>query len=287
MQITASKDDLVHHYTDAAGVLGIVQRNKMWCTDIRYLNDAQEFVFAQGLYAEALDPEFGLDPTVLDVASNAIDMLHKPLETEGLPLSMTQSFVASFSVHDDDLSQWRGYSGTAARFSIGFKRRELERHLAAKKFEFGPVVYSAGEAKRRLAADFNRVAAPFREKHLDQSNPMKWTEARHIYKPFVGSLNVEVLLRAAPFCKDPSFEKEGEWRIVYQRGTSVDPDSFPLSFRVGRSLIIPYIELDIPMSVIAQIRVGPGPRLVESLDSLRQLVPNVRVEPSSIPYRDW
>jgi hypothetical protein len=40
---------LLYHYTDATGLLGIVQSRAIWATHIRYLNDAQEFDYAADL----------------------------------------------------------------------------------------------------------------------------------------------------------------------------------------------------------------------------------------------
>jgi hypothetical protein len=46
--------DTVFHYTTAAGLLGILRDSVLWATDLRFLNDAQEAVFARDLFLPAL-----------------------------------------------------------------------------------------------------------------------------------------------------------------------------------------------------------------------------------------
>ncbi len=46
--------DVVYHYTTAAGLLGICTSKKIWATDIRYLNDSEEFQYTLDLAAAHL-----------------------------------------------------------------------------------------------------------------------------------------------------------------------------------------------------------------------------------------
>ena len=46
--------DTLFHYTTAAGLLGILGSSSLWATDLRFLNDAQEAVYARELFVEAL-----------------------------------------------------------------------------------------------------------------------------------------------------------------------------------------------------------------------------------------
>src|SRR5678816_1780308 len=44
----------LYHYTTPAGLLGIVENNKLWATHINYLNDATELGYARALVEAAL-----------------------------------------------------------------------------------------------------------------------------------------------------------------------------------------------------------------------------------------
>jgi hypothetical protein len=41
----ASEDPMLYHYTGARGLLGIERSQKLWLTDYRFLNDAEEIRF--------------------------------------------------------------------------------------------------------------------------------------------------------------------------------------------------------------------------------------------------
>jgi hypothetical protein len=60
--------DLRFHYTNAEGLKGILQSGKIWATDVRYLNDAQEVEYLFQL----LDERLG---TPIEAASDASDSI--------------------------------------------------------------------------------------------------------------------------------------------------------------------------------------------------------------------
>jgi hypothetical protein len=43
--------DTIFHYTTATGLLGILQKFTLWASDLRFLNDAQEAVYALPAFA--------------------------------------------------------------------------------------------------------------------------------------------------------------------------------------------------------------------------------------------
>lgn len=47
--------DALFHYTTAAGLLGILKSAKLWATDLRFLNDAQEFIYARDTVIRAIE----------------------------------------------------------------------------------------------------------------------------------------------------------------------------------------------------------------------------------------
>lgn len=46
--------EIVYHYTDAAGLLGIVSTGTLWMADIEFLNDAEELTYAREPFLGAL-----------------------------------------------------------------------------------------------------------------------------------------------------------------------------------------------------------------------------------------
>jgi hypothetical protein len=47
--------DLLFHYTTSQGLLGIVQTNNLWATNISYMNDTSELTLACRMTREILD----------------------------------------------------------------------------------------------------------------------------------------------------------------------------------------------------------------------------------------
>jgi hypothetical protein len=99
----------------------------------------------------------------------------------------------------------------------------------------------------------------------------------------------------APFVKDQAFESEEEWRILIVRHDAVS-DGLTLQHRDGKSMLLPYIELPLPLSAqsLRRVVVGPTPHPALSKDSaeefLRSCIPDFpdnRVVNSKVPFRDW
>jgi len=87
------------------GFQGIVRDEAIWATDIKYLNDASEFIHASELFKkQILKRKAGAN----DVESLFLEQATL-LFDEVYSLSQTRVFVASFSISNDQLSQWRAY----------------------------------------------------------------------------------------------------------------------------------------------------------------------------------
>ena len=43
------EDTIIYHYTSPEGILGIIESNSLWATDINYLNDSSELRYIYGL----------------------------------------------------------------------------------------------------------------------------------------------------------------------------------------------------------------------------------------------
>ena len=49
------RQDLLFHYTDAAGLMGILENQRLWASNAAYLNDPTELLYARRVYKEWLD----------------------------------------------------------------------------------------------------------------------------------------------------------------------------------------------------------------------------------------
>src|ERR1039457_1248722 len=121
---TASPPDILWHYTNAAGFLGIFRSGRLWATNTDYLNDASEMRYARHLVLRG----------VTSVRSSAVnreehEMLNLLCECIGSNVTRPV-FVTSLSAEKNELSQWRAYGGSSRSFVLGFNSERLVAAIA-------------------------------------------------------------------------------------------------------------------------------------------------------------
>src|ERR1700730_5288689 len=115
-------NDRVWHYTGADGLLGILKSNRMWATNIKYLNDASEFKHGRTLVDEMLTKK-GKDSPDLDPLLKTVVNIIEQFKTN------SEVYIVCFcegNGADDLLSQWRAYGANGGGYSIGFHRGGLD-----------------------------------------------------------------------------------------------------------------------------------------------------------------
>jgi hypothetical protein len=229
------------HYTSPAGLLGIVSREILWATNIKFLNDSHEFQHALDLIKEIL-PNNKVTPGKKPhpLFEEFINKVSHQLDT--LDLYRSESvFTFAFSEEIDLLSQWRGYCPGNNGYCVVFDLNELHKRVSAK-FEdcyLVQCVYDDAEKRTRLKKLLNS----------NWSKYHKLTEKK-AKTAAIDEIAKEIVLLASYF-KHPSFKEEREHRIV----VASDSD---IQFREARASLIPYIELPAPRELIRKIVVGPN-----------------------------
>src|SRR5215211_7755183 len=118
---------VVYHYTNAAGLLGIISTGQLWATDIEFLNDAEELTYARAAVLadlraradEIAPPETGSEDGLrADVLRSIAEELEYP--PQGEPSSTYHIYATCFCEDGDLLSQWRAYGGDGG-YAIGFR----------------------------------------------------------------------------------------------------------------------------------------------------------------------
>ena len=108
----------LYHYTDARGLLGIVESRALWATGFRYLNHGEELLYPyQSLLAELEGYEF---PLLAAVKSrlDQICMARAADPTGGV-------FVACLSASRDEAGQWARHGGDSGGFALRFDVERL------------------------------------------------------------------------------------------------------------------------------------------------------------------
>ena len=270
------KNGLRYHYTDAAGLLGIIQNGRLWATDLRFLNDPSEGTYLPERLLELMASKpGGVSDTEQKIIKGVKDALHSPR-------SNYPAFCVSLSANGDLLSQWRGYGDFGKGYAIGLNLNFDAPHPQIAHFY--DVVYG-DDRFMDLAVDLL---------DLFLSATAKWKDM--MYGEWATTLNV-----IAKSFKHQGYSEEQESRLICSHtneGVNNFTNERPLKFRAKGSDLIPYIPMSLelltggnePRLPIERIVVGPGVDFERNYASIADLLKaysyeNVKIERSIIPFR--
>jgi len=283
---------ILHHYTDAAGLHGIVSSHRLWATAAQFSNDLSEIEYALTTACEVIEDTWKGRKTL----SAWEHMLHAHLQrffAAPFP-DFNQSFLVSFCEEGDLLSQWRAY-GHRSGFSLAFKLRAGESDLLRCEKAFRTllrkVIYDPAAQRQRLNFLFKRL---IKLVNGFQSTPS--SDEKHGGKLHV-ELSLILILELTDWAcsvKHNAFSEEREWRLISftNFGAKVEKNVGVL-VRPTPEFLIPYMVLRSTKSArlpIVEVRCGPS-RLQAELARAATILLNkegygsVSIEYSKIPLR--
>jgi hypothetical protein len=277
----------LYHYTSQQGLLGILKSNTLWATEIRYLNDASEYIYGtdliKSIITERSSKAKGDEKEFFDILDETADVL-----------SEFHFFVVSLSEKGDLLSQWRGYTHDGNGFSVGFDFVGLEKVAdQTKDFQLVKCLYDPVEQKTavnkildNILTDWHRKKTAGPVKLEVGGKPASFTIAPPLYFKILCNF-------IAPAFKHPEFAEEAEWRLV-----AVFKDVKKFKLRPGKSMLIPYTEVDLRLGKsdkhaipLVEIFVSPCPHPELARESAKSLLDTydfrAGVRLSKIPFRNW
>jgi len=271
-------DGLRYHYTDASGLLGIIQSSRLWASDIRFLNDPSEGTFFPERLLAIMDSQ---SSGRRGAGQKVIEGLKASLQN---PRSDYSAFCVSLSANGDLLSQWRAYGSFGKGYAVGldFGLKSILPHPQLAGYY--DVVYG-DKGLVDIAIDLLDLFISATDKWKDMMYDEWSSTLRAIAKSF----------------KDASYSEEQESRLVcHYSGEDNDlfKNELPLKFRAKGSDLIPYIPLSLdlleaenkPRLPMKRIVVGPGVDFKRNYASINSLLKvnsyaDVEVVPSTIPFR--
>jgi hypothetical protein len=281
---------ILYHYTTLAGLIGIVQSNQIWATDLRYLNDISEAKRIWSFIGSRVDSFRAARKSFPKMDLDVIATLLRGAASSG-------TFVASFSEARDSLGQWRAYSG-ASGVCIGFKAPALQTQWVANPKGGEPhwtnmlrykVTYVPDDSSDYLDEEIERL--------LLTGGPFGDTAVSHNLSR--EAITIFWLKTMAASFKHSAFAEEKEWRLCFQRQ---DKPMRNQQFRIVKSMLVPYIAANLNIngnnqpivegSYIDEVIVGPSANMGLNKSAVEQLLlaqghEGVKVSVSGVPYRDW
>jgi hypothetical protein len=132
------------HYTNLSGLVGSIENNCLWASNVAFLNDRDELLHGVKCARRALDEM--LDDLKLTYWREAIQHVVDEIEKGRLP----NTYAACFCEKSDLLSQWRGYGGAEQGVCLVFERSRLETLRQGKRSFLAPVQYGLVTGKMQL-----------------------------------------------------------------------------------------------------------------------------------------
>ena len=256
--IQADPPELLFHYTNSAGMRGILESSRLWATNYRFLNDASEVAYGMGLFESIVQAR--LSRSFSEVVS---EFLGRTLHTANAFDGMFDCYIACFCERDDLLNQWRVYAGSGGGYALGLRAKEIGRRWGAlsptQNFLLRKVVYDT-DLQKRLISEVLELA----ERILSEATQaLSAADANTLIARSCHFVRSEVADYLFSF-KHPAFAVEEEWRLCH----IVSPgEEDHVQFRDGPYGLTPYVCLDpSPMAGVnhnklplAKITHGPVP----------------------------
>jgi hypothetical protein len=212
----------LYHYTDLAGLNGVVSKNDLWLTHVRFCNDDEELTHGQKIVAQTLAAEKS-NPIPDDQRAylNKVEELVSKPVPDGV-------YICCFCAEDNLLSQWRGYAANGAGVSIELNHGEFE-YLTGPDCPHGLLrlwkVFYNEDQQRRIVAKALEFA---------------WTMQTHLPMEKRIQNAADAIQFFIPTFKNRDFEEENEWRLIFtpRPNAPVTPQ-----FRTARNMLVPYYTL--------------------------------------------
>ncbi len=162
-QLMLVPSNRLYHYTSADTATKIIVGGEMWATDMRYLNDSEEYQLGKRLVVEPLT-------TALAGVEGWRDAVH--LVEDWLDIQQNGTYVASFTEDGDLLSQWLAYCPTGG-YAIEFDARRLaEAAESAVRASLEQCVYEPGEQSALAQSFADAAVAELHDQPIPPDTPV-------------------------------------------------------------------------------------------------------------------
>ncbi|MEP0547414.1 MAG: DUF2971 domain-containing protein [Rhodothermales bacterium] len=230
----------LYHYTDLAGLRGILASRSLWFSHATSLNDPLEIQYGQDLIADALNSAMAAESN--DEARTFLRQI--TVQVQAFGRALFHSFVACFCEDDDLLSQWRGYADRGGGYCIGFEFSDATRttssldSLDKGRSPFLRKVIYDEDGQRKLASDYIQQVTDAAKAAL-ATGISKAYGSMPGYVPSVMAMQAaNVLLDMMLVFKHRAFREEKEWRLIRVTMDNHEPES--IQFREAYGGLAPF-----------------------------------------------
>jgi hypothetical protein len=242
----------------------MLEKQVLWLTDLRYMNDSHEMSHGLRYVIASLSNPVLVRRVNPQYVDSALKFVQGNLEFEFAAEDwMSPIFSCSFSRAEDLLSQWRAYGNYAIEFEVDDSFPDLSE-----------CVY---EDKEKSTLAFETTIQTLRHvgrSHIECDGGLDET----------GHSAYSDLVKTAARFKHKSFAEEQEYRMI--RGTHI-MEMHDVLYRAKGSMLVPYIEVAFPFESIKAIHVGPMPNQNLAFNSMQMFAAQIDYDWNNRnPYKD-
>lgn len=287
----------IYHYTTLDALVdGIIPKQKglplnLRATHCKYLNDPQEMT----LNINKIHRDLKNIPDLQRLVGSSLKRTNK---------NQNSAFqLLSFSENSDYLPMWGMYAKNGDGISIGFDRNKIKygNSIALKclypdsdeyksLIKFLEIIFNDSEnpIRRKFFEKFDKIQYPnstIGERKERLQAQMK-SEECDCFKAIINLIStLFIVLLPVLAYKDPAYEYEQEFRLI-----SLPDESNSTQYKVKDGMIIPYLDVSIPLDAVKTIILGPTHDFVRSKRSLDMYLKSkgidwIEIKKSTVPYR--
>jgi len=282
---------VLYHYTNDAGLAGIVESGRLWFSDIFAQNDPSELRHGLGVAIDLLKSRAtDARPEIATFASQLERLdLDAGIEAAG------HFFICCFSADGDDLGQWRAYADNGQGFALGFDTSAIEdaftkiKGKPIKQHSTFHVTYDDNELTRIQTALVDFVDPLI---SLPRTTGVRGN-ALHAYMGDLLVYHSMDVIRCVMFFKHEAYQNEKEYR--FQQLFRRDKPAPDVKHRRRGTSLVRYREFDwrkhAPGS-LKKIVIGPAADRAKAVRFAKDYLATFHANPndvelvySKIPYR--
>jgi len=286
---TARTPAIAYHYTDSAGLFGILDSGNIRLTDIAGLNDPTEISHGVAHACEILRTAAASSHRAARFLSDGFTDFHTKIA------QLAHFFVACFSHNGNDLGQWRSYGNNGRGFSLGFDGELLERLFVAPNGDWitNHSTFSIRYNDTALRAVQTEIVNAFLTlSDVPRGRGLHPSTVAQFMRILSERLSL-CAVRAALLFKHEAYSNEAEYRLLHIR--PINDDLSDIKLRPRDTALIRFMEIawrSDGCQPLREILIGPAADETKATEfaqiCLRRAgidTETIHIRKSTIPYR--
>jgi hypothetical protein len=275
----------LYHFTNSAGLLGIISEHVLRASLATALNDATEIVYCIHRACDLCDRGVdGIPGVFLERVKRFL------VQRDWIPRYRIEfdAYVVSFCARADLALQWLHYGRSGSGCAIAFTTEGIEK----QPFDLVSVIYKPDEQDEVLSEILKTVFKAFAG-HIGKVDIGERVDLTRV----AAQIAAQYVWIVGALMKDPAFAGEEEWRLITIESTGPVPFPpsismpMPIQFRTAATRIVPFMDFSFDYSRIDEIILGHTVSMEPHDPALAVLLrqkakPDVRVSRSLVKVRD-